>query len=295
MEEKAFRLENVMRHYPGFTLGPLNLSLEYGSVMAYIGQNGAGKSTTMHAMMNLLQIDSGSIEVNGTNIANKDCGWKTDVGYVGDRHLFYENWNAGENLSYISSFYPGWSADKEKELCKRLKLPMDKRVKTLSTGNRVKLSLISALAYSPRLLILDEPTSGLDLLLKKELLNIFFEYISDTTAIFISTHSVSEVESLVDELVFLNEGSIAYQSDKDTAIHKSARISFTLKGSNGMEFSDAKILQHENDSFLLFSMNKENTLTQLEYLDASDIKVNRVSLEEISITILKEFDNVPVA
>ncbi len=204
---KAFELHDVTKFFPDFQLGPLSLDLEPGMVLGYIGPNGSGKSTTMHCMMGLLRADAGEVTIFGRpNDLNKP-EWKHDVGYVGDENPFYENWSCEKNLKFLRQFYPAWSDGLVDDLSHRFELKLDQKVKTLSTGNRVKLACICALAHQPKLLLLDEPTAGLDPVVRAELLDVLFEVLeTGERAIFYSTHILSDISRLADDLVFLNEG-----------------------------------------------------------------------------------------
>lgn len=103
---KAFELQNVVKTFPEFQLGPLNLDLEPGTVLGYIGPNGSGKTTTLHCMVGLLRADSGTIRIFGRENDLNHPEWKLDIGYVGDINPFYENWSASKNLHFLSRFYP---------------------------------------------------------------------------------------------------------------------------------------------------------------------------------------------
>ncbi len=131
-----------------------------------------------------------------------------NIGYVGDKHVFYENWTGQKNLEFLRQFYPNWDNQFADELIKRFEIPITKKAKELSTGNRVKLSLIGALAHRPKLLILDEPTSGLDPVVRTELLDILFEVVeSGERAIFLfNPHFYLIFPEFADELTFINNG-----------------------------------------------------------------------------------------
>jgi len=207
--EKAFQYKNVIKTFPEFKLGPLNLDLEPGTVLGFVGPNGSGKTTTIQCLVGLLRADSGEMEVFGRpNDLNKPQ-WKLDIGYVGDIQVFYERWTGQQNLDFLSRFYPNWSNERVHELAKRFNLPLHKRAKDLSTGNRVKLSLIAALSHSPRLLLLDEPTSGIDPVVRMEVLDVLFEILeTGERAIFYATHILPEISRLADELAFIEKGKI---------------------------------------------------------------------------------------
>jgi ABC-2 type transport system ATP-binding protein len=292
MEKKAFRLQKVIQKFPGFQLGPLDLELDPGVVMGYIGPNGSGKTTTIHCMVGLLKTHSGSIDIFGRPNNPYKSDWKLDVGYVGDKHVFYEKWSVEKNLKFVSRFYPNWSDTKALDLVKRFRLPLHKRAKDLSSGNRVKLSLISALAHSPRLLLLDEPTSGLDPLVRSELLDELFEVLKDgERTIFYSTHILADINRLVDELCFLDEGAILLRTSKEELMSRWRKISFKMPGSQ-QDFDAAIRHHHEGNLHQLVSYNLEKTLSHLKRLKATDIQEFRLSIDEVAVFIMKEGKSV---
>ncbi len=283
----AFKMTDVIKKYPDFQLGPLSLELEPGTVLGYIGANGSGKTTTMHCLMGFVIAESGKIEICGKNEHQSSSDWKSYVGYVGDKHTFYENWSAEKNLRFISKFYSNWSDNIVRNLSKRFDIPLNKKVKTLSTGNRVKLSLISALAYSPKLLLLDEPTSGIDPVIRSEILDVLFEILEkEENAIFYSTHILSDISRIADDLVFLENGKIKMQSPKDDLTENWRRISFRLSGEK-FDLDEVSLRRVNGDSYILVSDNFIKTTAHLRELGAENIEESRMSIEEIAVQILK--------
>jgi ABC-2 type transport system ATP-binding protein len=286
--KNAFKLADLTKAFPEFKLGPINLVLEPGKVLGYVGPNGSGKSTTMHCMVGLVKPDSGKTEIFGRENNPNDVDWKFDIGYVGDKHVFYENWNGEKNLKFISQFYPSWSDTKAKELIKRFELPIEKRAKELSSGNRVKLSLIQVLARSPKLLILDEPTSGLDPVVRTELLDVLFEILEDSEkAIFYSTHILTDISRLADELAFIDNGRVKLKTGKDDLTENWRRISFKLNNSQS-DFKDVVNLENEGNNYKVISKNFNETIEQLKGLGAQNIQETRMGLDEIAVHILKD-------
>jgi len=287
----AFEITNLIKKYPDFQLGPLNLTLEPGTVLGYIGPNGSGKTTTMHCLVGLVKADAGEMKIFGTpNNPNKP-EWKLDIGYVGDVHVFYENWTGAKNLKFLKQFYPNWSDNLVADLAKRFELPLDKKAKALSGGNRVKLSLIAALAHSPKLLLLDEPTSGIDPVVRTEVLDVLFEVLeSGERAIFYSTHILTDISRLADELVFLHEGQILQRNTKDDLTDSWRKITFKFT----KEVTKIKsVVNHlvEGKDHQVISTNYDVTLKQLQELGAENIQDNRMSIDEIAVHILREGKN----
>ncbi|MFQ5824103.1 MAG: ABC transporter ATP-binding protein [bacterium] len=288
----AFKFKDVIKTFPDFQLGPLTLELEPGTVLGYIGPNGSGKTTTMHCLVGLLKADSGEMEIFGRRNDPNKPAWKFDIGYVGDVHVFYENWSGEKNLKFLSQFYPNWSDELVEDLAKRFVIPLHKKAKELSSGNRVKLSLISALAHSPKLLLLDEPTSGLDPVVRTEVLDVLFQVLEDgERAIFYSTHILSDISRLADDLAFLDNGQVKRRTAKDDLTDQWRKISFRLSG-NDVRFESIVSHLREGKDHQIISTNYEATLRQLRDLGAENVQENRMTIDEIAVQILKEGKDV---
>lgn len=284
---KAFEITEMVKEFPEFKLGPLNLELEAGTVLGYIGPNGSGKTTTMHCMVGLVKKDSGTVKIFGKENDPNEVDWKLDIGYVGDKHVFYENWNGEKNLKFLAQFYPNWSDNYVAKLVERFKVPLNKKAKELSSGNRVKLSLIGALAHSPRLLILDEPTAGLDPVVRTELLDVLFEVVEDgERAIFYSTHILSDISRIADELAFLDDGVIKRKVAKDDLTDNWRRISFKLTGEQKIPAGTVKI-EKQGENYKVISSDFNKTIEQLRGIGAQNIMDTRMSIDEIAVEILK--------
>jgi ABC-2 type transport system ATP-binding protein len=290
--EKAFQYKNVIKTFPEFELGPIDLDLEPGTVLGFVGPNGSGKTTTIQCLVGLLRADSGEMSVFGRPNDLNHPEWKLDIGYVGDVQVFYERWTGEKNLQFLSQFYPNWSIDKVKSLSQRFRLPLKKRAKDLSTGNRVKLSLVSALAHSPRLLLLDEPTSGIDPVVRAEVLDVLFEILeTGERAIFYTTHILPEISRLADELAFIDDGKIWLRTPKENLIDKWRKISFRLS-KDALQLESVVDHRHDKDSHQVISSNFDVTLQHLRELGAENIQVNRMSIDEIAVQLLKRGKNV---
>ncbi len=288
----AFAFKNVIKTYRDFQLGPLNLDLEPGVVLGYIGPNASGKTTTMHCLVGLVRAESGEMEVYGRRNDLNHPEWKSDLGYVGDEHVFYENWSGERNLRFLAQFYPNWSNQTAADLARRFNLPLHKKAKELSHGNRVKLALIAALAHAPKLLILDEPTSGLDPVVRAEVLEVLFEVVeSGERAIFYSTHILSDISRLADELAFLSEGQILLRTAKEDLIDRWRKISFRLEGEM-TQFAAAVQHRQEGKDHQIITADFVATRRHLGELGAENVMENRMSIDEIAVHILKGGNHV---
>jgi len=181
------------------------------------------------------------------------------------------------------------------ELAKRFQLPLNKRAKDLSSGNRVKLSLVGALAHSPKLLLLDEPTAGLDPVVRTEVLDVLFEILeSGERSIFYSTHILSDISRLADELAFLDNGKVVQRTAKEDLTSLWRKISFRfIKKIKTIEA--AVTILHEGQNYQIISRDSKKTLKHLKELGARNIEETRMTIDEIAVQILKGGWNVASA
>jgi ABC-2 type transport system ATP-binding protein len=294
MMQKALECRSVKKQFRDFMLGPINMELEPGTVLGLVGPNGAGKTTFLQCVVGLLRADSGEIDIFGRPNNLNRPEWKLDIGYVGDIPVFWERWTAGKNLQFISQFYPGWSHQKASELAGRFQLPLNKRAKDLSTGNRMKLSLTMALAHSPKLLLLDEPTSGLDPVVRAEALDVLFEILeTGKCSILYTTHILPEISRLVDDLVFLDNGQIRLRANKEDLVDTWRKITFRYADSN-IPFKSVVSHRREGTEHQVISSDFSMTLNQLKKLGAKNIQDTPMSIEEITVQILKGGGDVEI-
>jgi ABC-2 type transport system ATP-binding protein len=284
----AARLAGLVKRFPGFTLGPLDLIIDPGSVLALVGPNGAGKTTTLNCMAGLIVPEAGSIEVYGSPVHPTQIGYRRDVGYVGEVSGFFQGWTVRQNLGYLAGLLPGWSHDRGNRLAERLGLPTEKTVKSLSRGNQTKLALVAALAHDPRLLLLDEPTAGLDPVVRAEVLDVLWEITEDGEhAVLYSTHVLSDINRLADELVFLRDGHIVLRTGREELGESWRRISFRLQAD---EVDLPGVVEHRRvrTEHQVITDDAEATLQRLAALGAETVEASRMSVDEIAVQILKE-------
>jgi ABC-2 type transport system ATP-binding protein len=193
-------------------LDRMNLDVSEGALYALVGQNGAGKTTTIKVLMNLIRATGGSATVLGTD--SRDIRGKsyTQIGYVSENQEMPEWMKVGALLNYLREFYPTWDRALEQSLIKQFELPLDRKIKSLSRGMKMKLSLASALAFHPRLVVLDEPFGGLDPLVRDQLIEGLVERASEST-IFISSHDLAEIETFASHVGYLESGKLLFSED----------------------------------------------------------------------------------
>ena len=225
----ALEIRDLCKSYPGFSLQNLTLTLPQGCIMGLIGENGAGKSTTIRLILEMAQKDSGSIRILGKDNTENISLTKEDVGVVLDEVGFPECLTAQQVGNIMKNTYRNWNPDVYKKYMKELALPENKEFKEFSRGMKMKLGIAVALSHDPKLLILDEATSGLDPATSMEIHKMLLELKDAGMAIFLTTHNMEEAAKLCDNVALLNEGIIVeYGNPKDIClrhnIHKRYRV-----------------------------------------------------------------------
>jgi len=198
-------------------LHAVDLRVPEGAVYLLIGANGAGKSTAMKVLLNLVRPDEGSAEVFGLDTASQGPAVRAQIGYIPEQHEHDYGWMTGAQLMrHVAAHYPAWDSEYAAHLVDTLGVRADKKASTLSKGEARRLQFVLALAHRPPLLLLDEPTDGLDPMARNRTLAQLAEHLADTpTTIVIATHHVHEVESLADHVGVLREGRLVAQMTRD--------------------------------------------------------------------------------
>lgn len=218
----ALELRHVTRRFSAFTLKDVSFDLPQGCILGLIGENGAGKSTTIRLIMNALRRDSGEIRVLGEDNASPAFQeLKENIGVVLDEAYFPEVLTVNQVNTIMKSTYRQWDENLFAEQIKRFDLPKNLFFKEFSRGMKMKLAIAVALSHHPRLLILDEATSGLDPVVRDEVLEIFSEFTRDERhSILISSHILSDLEKLCDYIAFLHKGELKFCEEKDRLLEQ---------------------------------------------------------------------------
>jgi ABC-2 type transport system ATP-binding protein len=210
----AIELKGLKKSFPDFTLGPVDLAVPEGTILGLIGENGAGKSTTIKLMLGLLRTDGGSITILGQDAKKLD---KNEIGVVLDEPGFPSLLNAKEIRSFLKDIYRNWDDTVWQEYMRRFELPQEKKFSEFSKGMKMKFAIAAAMSHHARLLILDEPTSGLDPVVRDEVVGILSEFTREPDhSVLLSSHIVSDLEKLCDYIAFLHKGQLLMNEEKDT-------------------------------------------------------------------------------
>jgi len=219
--ENVLELKNVSKAYDGFALRDVSITLPKGCIMGFIGENGAGKSTTIKLILNLIHRDSGQIHVFGMDGIADNLQIKEDIGVVFDESNFPDTMNAADVNVVMRNIYKKWDEAAFSSYLTRFSLPLKKTVKEYSRGMKMKLSIAVALSHHAKLLILDEATSGLDPIVRDEILDVFLEFIQDEEhSVFISSHITSDLEKAADYITLIHKGQILFCESKDELLNE---------------------------------------------------------------------------
>ena len=211
----AIELKKVCKSYPAFSLKDISFALPCGCIMGLVGENGAGKSTTIKLILDMVRRDSGSITVFGKE-PQRDAAWKEDVGVVLDEVGILECMKAEQVERMMRRIYRRWDSGVFRDYLARLNVPKDKPFGQFSRGTKMKLGIAVALSHGAKLLILDEATGSLDPVVRDEVLTLFSDFTrSADHAVLISSHIVSDLEKICDYIAFIHQGQLLLCEEKD--------------------------------------------------------------------------------
>lgn len=276
----AIEIKNLNKQYKDFRLDNLNLILPSGCIIGLIGENGAGKSTTIKLILDMVKKDSGNIKLFGKNNQEFLKTNKEDIGVVLDEIGISGCLTAKEIGNVMKYSFKNWEEETYNNYLSNLNLPKDKMFKDFSRGMKMKLEIAIALSHQAKLLILDEPTSGLDPVVRDEVVNIFNEFTRDENhSILISSHIVSDLEKLCDYIAFLHKGKLLLCEEKDVLLEK-----------YGIIYCSTNKLNQIKDEAII---GKRKTAYGIELIVRKDsvplgYAINPVSIEELFVFMAKE-------
>ena len=213
--QEILTVQGLCKKYPAFSLKNVSFSVQPGEIMGFIGRNGAGKTTTLKSIMNLVHYDSGYIAAFGKEMNEFELENKQRIGFALSELNYYPNRTIKNLVDVTKRFYKNFDEGKFAEVCKLFNLDQNKKLEELSSGMKVKYSVVMALSHKAELLILDEPTSGLDPVSRDEILDIFREIVkSGERAILFSTHITSDLDKCATGITYIHDGEIIYTGKK---------------------------------------------------------------------------------
>ncbi|KKI64119.1 ABC-type multidrug transport system, ATPase component [Staphylococcus cohnii subsp. cohnii] len=205
----AIELKNINYQYKEFQLNDISFEVPQGFVIGFIGANGVGKTTIIRLIMDLIEPNNGEILIFNQKMKNNAVAIKDKIGFIYSELYLNDKWTIKKIENYIAPFYSYWNHDVFEHYVGLFDLPFNKKIKTFSTGMKMKLSIAIAFSHQAELFILDEPTSGLDPIIRNEVLDIIQkELIDERKTVFLSTHIISDLEKIADYLVYIKDGEV---------------------------------------------------------------------------------------
>jgi ABC-2 type transport system ATP-binding protein len=290
----VIQTHNLSRSY-GRTaaLQGLDLTVPTNAIYALVGPNGAGKTTIIKLLMNILRPTSGSAQVLGHSSANVAGAVFTHIGYVSENQELPEWMTVSYFLDYLRPFYPTWDVALEQHLLRQFDLPLDRKIKNLSRGMKMKVALASVLAYRPELIVLDEPFSGLDPLVRDELIEGLLERAPETTIV-LSSHDLAEIEYFATHVGYLDRGRLLFSEEMTTLSDRFREVEITLNNPQPLPATmPSTWLQPQATGTVIRFTHTEaangGAATELAQVfpDARDITLTPMTLRSIFLAIAK--------
>lgn len=279
----AIECTHLTKRYQDFCLKDVSFTLPAGNILGLVGENGAGKSTTLRLLMNTCPADSGTVSILGTdNQSPAFLTTKQDIGIVLDEAYFPEVMNAQEVGELMARTYQNWDKATYAGYLTRFDLPPKKKFKDFSRGMKMKLALATALSHEAKLLLLDEATGGLDPMVRDEMLTIFNEFTRDPAhSILISSHIVSDLEKICDTIAFLHKGKLLLLEDKDVLLEEYAMV--TLSHAQFAELDEAAIAGDRHEKYATRALVRRSLIP-------SDFATEHTTLEDIILFLAQGGD-----
>jgi ABC-2 type transport system ATP-binding protein len=271
----------------------LSFSVKPNQITAFLGLNGAGKSTTIRMLLGMIRPSRGKGQVLGHRIddAKESVCLRRKVAYVSENKQLYDYMTVEQIIRFTRPFYPDWSLDREKKLLQAYQLPLKRRIKSLSKGMRTKLALLLAFARKPELLILDEPSEGLDPIGIELMLENLVAQNSEGTTVFFSSHQIPEVERVADHVCMLHRGSLVLDASLDDMRQSYRQIDLVFP--SPPKESDVRLVGVESirasgrQMSVVVSKNAEMLVERAHDLHASSVEVSPIGLREIFLQTVK--------
>ena len=215
------KVNNLIKNYGNFKL-EVSMEIPEGAVTGMVGKNGAGKSTTIKAILGLIRPDSGNVEIDGKDVRNLTVKERESIGVALSDSGFSNYITIADVICIMKKMYPTFDEAFFRDQCARQRLPFDKKIKEFSTGMKAKLRVLSAISHKAKLLVMDEPTAGLDVEARNEILDLLRDYLADNDdcSILLTSHISSDLEGLCDDIYLINDGKVVLHEDTDAILGK---------------------------------------------------------------------------
>lgn len=282
----ALQISNLCKSYENtsFKLQNVSFDIPKGSIMGFVGKNGAGKSTTINTILNIIHKNSGEVNFFGNEMTDDSASIRDKIGVVFDAIHFSGELSPKKLEKVLKEIYKNWEKELFFTYLERFGIPKDKKIKTFSRGMAMKLSISVALSHNAKLLILDEATSGLDPVVREEMLDVFLEFIeNEENSILISSHISSDLEKISDYITFIDNGRIILAEKKDTLIYEYGIARMKQKDFDKLDKSE--YLAHRKRGLQLEVLVQNKSLFTKKY---PDVLMDHATIDEILPLLTKE-------
>lgn len=283
MNTAALGITGLTKRYRDFTLDSVSFDVPYGSVVGFIGENGAGKSTTLKTILGLVKKDEGTISVLGKREQDIDFATRNKIGVVFDGNNYPDKLTPKQLGRLLHNVYISWDEEKYFSMLDKLHLPVNKKVKTFSKGMKMKLAITTALSQDPQLLIMDEPTSGLDPVMRDDILNMILDFVRDKKhSALISSHITSDLEKIADYIVFIHDGRVVFDKSKQElmcryGIMKCSEVQFEV-------IDKRDVLCYRRQSHEWDVLTPDRDAMQKKY---PDIQITSASIDDVMLIYIR--------
>jgi ABC-2 type transport system ATP-binding protein len=290
----VIQTENLVKKFRRVeALKGLNLQVPQGAIYALVGPNGAGKSTAIKMMMNIFEPTSGRAQILGVDSTQLEGRAFREIGYVSENQELPLWMRVDYFLAYLRPFYPTWDRDLESELVKKFELPLDRKLRHLSRGMKMKAALASVLAYHPKLIVLDEPFSGLDPLVRDELIEGMLERAEEATVL-ISSHDLGEIESFASHVGYLEDGALLFSDEMQTLADRFREVELILNSLADLPQALPPSWMQVNTAatvvrFIESNFNEERTIAEIQQIFSGprNVTFTPMSLRSIFLATAK--------
>ncbi len=283
MDNTALNITGLTKRYRDFTLDNVSFSVPYGAVVGFVGQNGAGKSTTLKAILGLIKKDTGTISILGSQEQNIDFVIRNKIGVVFDGNDLPERMTPKQLSDFLTNIYISWDKEKYLSMLDKLSLPTNRKIKTFSKGMKMKLAIVAALSQNPELLIMDEPTSGLDPVVRDDILNMILDFVQEEKhSVLISSHITSDLEKIADYIVLIHKGKVIFDKRKDDLTRHYGIIKCDTEQFEAISKED--IINYRKQGNKLDVLISDRNAVQTKY---PDIQVVPATIDDIMLFYVK--------
>jgi len=294
MNTNAIEIRGLVKNYPNFTLGPVDLTVPRGAIYGLIGPNGAGKTTAIDLIFSMGRNDAGTIRILGLDHRADEVALKQRAAYVSPELNFQVWGNIGKAIRFVRGFYPTWNDAYCLSLMKAFHLDPDEKIVTLSFGAKTKLSLLLALSREPEVLILDEPTTGLDAISKQQVFAELLKAVEDGhRTVLVSSHGLTDIERFADHVGMIKQGKLLFEGRMDEVVDRFRLAEFfSVNGTTFATRPGLTILKHTENRWRALLDQTTDAQSWLQAQGARDISLTKLTLEDLFVALAKEDEEI---